>query len=124
MEREYIIFVPNQEMHEDEIEHSAIVDWAFRNLSHPNVLVLTSDDVYYLQYQSEVLDIINEENQSMLEMYEDDWVCDQAIKERIRQRLNEYLKRIKDARLIDLIKKILSLLDLSVSTNKSIYFNF
>jgi hypothetical protein len=85
---------------------------------------LTINDVYLLQYRSEVLDIINEENNSMLQEGEDDWVFAQEIKLRIRQKLFEYKSNIKDEREKDIIEYLLKLLEISIITNKSLYFIF
>ena len=71
--RNYLIFVPDDDINEKEAEYSSVIDWAYRHLSHSNVMILTLEDIYYLDYQSKVLDIINEENHSMLREGEDDW---------------------------------------------------
>jgi hypothetical protein len=124
MTRNYLIFVPEKDVDEDAVEYSGVVEWCYKNLSHPNVIVLTLDDVYLLQYRSEVLDIINEENNSMLQEGEDDWVLHQEVKSRIQQKLLEYKNNIKDKREKDIVEYLLKLLEISIGTNKSLYFIF
>lgn len=122
MKRIYPIFVPEKNV--DDSEYSNAIKWCYDNLTHQNVIVLTSEDVYLLQYKSEVFDIINEENDGMLQMGEDDWIFSEKVKTNIYKKLNDYIKETQDARVKEIVTSLLSLIETSVKTNKNLYFLF
>jgi hypothetical protein len=64
MENLYPIYVPGESINEDKLEHSEMIDWCVNNLSNSstNAVFLSLEDVYMITYNSQVLDIINEEN--------------------------------------------------------------
>ena len=124
MERIYPIFVPDESINEDEVEHTDVIQWCYNNLSHQNVLVLGLDDLSLIQFKSKVLDIINSENDSMLQIGEDDWIISQNVKENIKKELTHYIKTICSNREKAIIESILILLDISIKTNKNLYFIF
>lgn len=123
MERHFFIFVPPEYLDEDAVEHEAVVDWALTHWNHPNVLVLTEDEVYQLDYHSQVLDIVNEENDSMLQWGEDDWVTERDRLARIQDRLRHYAQGIAPGRVQQIAHEVLRLADLAWHTNKYLYFN-
>lgn len=120
----YWIFVSPVEIDESTAEYAEVIEWSLKNLGSSNVLVLTSEDVYDLDYKSKVLDIINEENGSMLQWGENDWIFDRDVKLKIRERLYDYIMTMTDMRLKEIALKILDLLDLSISTERNLYVNF
>lgn len=124
MGREYLIFVPESNMDEDVVGYSAIINWCYENLSHSNVMRLTADDVYYLGYTSKVLDIINEENSSMIGAFEDDSIILNEVKIRIKRKLLVYEMKIKNNREKEIVKELLRLIDISIETNRNLYFWF
>lgn len=124
MERSYLIFVPEKEIDENALGYSRVIEWAYKDLLHSNILVLTLEDVYLLQYESRVLDIINEENDSMLQVGEDDWVISQDVKIRIRERLLKYYKNIKNNRVLEIVNSLLNIINVSIDTDKCLYFHF
>jgi hypothetical protein len=123
MKRNYLIFVPEKGVDENALGYSGVTEWDYKNLLHSNILVLTLEDVYLLQYESEVLNIINEENDSMLQVGEDDWVISQEIKIRIREKLLEY-KNIKNNKVLEIVNSLLNIINVSIDTNKCLYFHF
>lgn len=122
MEKKKIVFVPTIEV--DEAEYSEVVSWGYNNLTHENVLILTEQEIMSLQYKSKVLDIINELNDGMLQLYEDDWIFDESVKLGLKKTLSQNFNSITDSRLVDIVKKILTLLDISIETGKGLYFHF
>ncbi len=124
MERIYPVFVLEENFNEETIEYSQAIDWCYNNLLHNNVFILNYDDLYCLQYKSQVLNIINEENCSMLQIGEDDWVIKNEIKTNISNKLKKYLEEEVCDKVIKLSNRLLELLELSVNTNKNIYFLF
>jgi hypothetical protein len=124
MGREYLIFVPESNMDEDVVGYSAIINWCYENLSHPNLMRLTADDVYYLGYTTKVLDIINEENNSMIGAFEDDAIILNDVKIRIKRKLLAYEMKIKNNRGKEIVKELLRLIDVSIETNRNLYFWF
>jgi len=124
MERPFFIFVPPDHLNEDEVEHSAVVDWAVTHLEHPNVVALTEDEVYRLDYHSQVLAIVNEENDSMLQWGEDDWVIGRDQLARIQHRLTHYARELAPGRVQQIAHEVLRLADIAQRTNKYLYFNF
>ncbi|UOQ64634.1 hypothetical protein [Hymenobacter volaticus] len=136
MEDHYFIFVPAESVNEEELCFSEVVDWGVQHRSHPNVLNLTEDDVYFLDYQTEVLSIVSTENgNSMVWVGEDDAVYEADIKRSIHARLSHYLVTMSDndqlqkepsklARAQTLTRQILYLFEVAISTEKSIHFRF
>ena len=122
MERKYLIFVPDTDVDEDELEYSEIVNWAYDNLHHSNVMLIDLDDIYKLQYKSEVFDIINNENHGMLQAGEDDWVISSDIKIRIKDKLSNYVKNVQNNDLMSIILRLINLLEISIQTGKNLYF--
>jgi len=124
MERPFFIFVPPEHVDEDVVEHSAVVAWALAHLNHPNVVVLTEEEVYQLDYDSQVLAIVNEENDGMLQWGEDDWVIERGRLTRIRHRLAHYAQGLAPGRVQQITHEVLRLADIAQNTNKYLYFNF
>lgn len=124
MSKYYIVFVVPEHLDEDEMGYSGVVEWVYRNFSSENVLVLEISDVYLLQYNSKVLDIINEANNSMLQVGEDDWVISHEAKLKIHNGLTAYYPQIKEMRLQKITSEIIRLLNISINTNKYLYFIF
>jgi hypothetical protein len=118
------VFVPAEHIDEVQEEHAVVIEWALSHWHHPNVLVLTEEDVYLLQYQSQVLDIINQENDSMLQWGEDDWVIDSQTKGRLQHRLAQYAQELPVSREQQIVNDLLRLLATAQWTNKYLYFNF
>ncbi len=124
MIKDYLIFVLAESLDDDELGYSGAVEWVFENLQNSNVLILGIKDIYLLQYNSKVLDIINEANNSMIQEGEDDWIISQDVKREILTQLNNYLQEIKVKRLIEIVSKLISLLKIAIDTNKYLYFKF
>jgi hypothetical protein len=126
MERTYPIFVPPEHIKEGDMEHYAVVDWCYEHLSDSttNALILTLEDIYLLQYKSEILDIINEENDSMLMAFEDDWIYSPEVKLKILVRLKEYQRKISIERVKSIAHDLIKLLEVSIQTNGNMYFLF
>jgi hypothetical protein len=124
MEHPCFVFVPPEHLDELQEEHAVVIEWALSHWHHPNVLVLTEEDVYLLQYQSQVLDIINQENDSMLQWGEDDWVIDRQTKGRLQHRLAQYAQKLPASREQQIVNDLLRLLAIAQRTNKYLYFNF
>jgi hypothetical protein len=122
--RIYPIFVPDESINEDNFTYSEVINWCYNNLSHPNVLVLTQDDLHFIQYQTIILDIINKENGSMLHEGEDDWIVSKDVKERLRNRLFVLEKNSGKKREKEILSSLLQLLDVSIISNKNLYFLF
>ncbi len=70
--------------------YSDVVNWCYSHLSDSHVLVLDLDDVYMLQYESDILNIINDENDGMISEGEDDWIISQETKSKILDRFRLY----------------------------------
>lgn len=118
MDRKYLIFVP-------EIcspEYSEIIDWGFQNLNSPNVLVLTENEIYYIQYETPIFDIINKENNSMIELGEDDWIDSQESMSKIYSQIKAFVLNLKENYLIEKLKRIISLFEIALNQHKNIYF--
>lgn len=124
MEHPCFVFVPAEHIDELQEEHAVVIEWALSHWHHPNVLVLTEEDVYLLQYQSKVLDIINQENDSMLQWGEDDWVIDRQTKGRIQHRFEQYVQELPASREQQIVNDLLRLLATAQRTNKYLYFSF
>ena len=107
-----------------EENYEEAVNWCYANLNHKNVLSLSLEEVYFLQDNSKVLDLINEENSSMIGVYEDDWISDNVIKTKTLKRLKEYYSGWDDLNGRRILEKIIELFQTSISTNKNIYFHF
>ncbi|SKA40266.1 hypothetical protein SAMN04488128_105157 [Chitinophaga eiseniae] len=125
MERKYPIYVPEEHVNEDEMEHWEVIDWCVNNLSDSttNAMFLILDDVYMLTYNSQVLNIINEENNGMLESAEDDWIFSQEVKNNVLGRLLE-LRVYVSGREKEIVEGIVKLLELAIRTKKNVYFIF
>jgi hypothetical protein len=124
MIKDYLIFVLDDSLDENDLGYSGAVEWVYKNLQHSNIFILDISDVYLLQYHSKVFDIINEENQSMLQEGEDDWIVSQDVKKKILSKLLTYLQEIKDNRLVEIVSELIRLLKLSIDTGKNLYFKF
>lgn len=124
MERIYPVFVLDESIIEEDLEYSKVIEWCYNNLTHSNILVLEQSDVYFLQYNSSILDIINKENDSMIQEGEDDWVILNEIKLRIKDKLSSHSKRNLSERERKIVVSIVRLLDISINTNKNLYFHF
>ena len=122
MERTYVVFVSTEEVDDD--DYSAVTDWAWDNIAHPQVLLLTEDEVYFLQYETPILDIINEEIKGMLQVTENDWIISEAHKRRIEKRMACYLAESPNDKAVLLASKILEVLRTSIRTGRNMYFNF
>ena len=124
MKRIYPICVPNEDVDEQEAEYSDVIEWCYGHLSHRNVLVLQEEDVYFLQHNTSVFDIINNDDNTWVEMGEDDWIISKETKKRIQKELKSYCKKISNERTKTLINSLLELLEISLRTNKNLYFLF
>ncbi len=122
MERRFVIFVPEEKVNES--EYSYVIEWAYNHIQHPNVLSLSEEDVYFIQYKTEILDIVNKENDGMLQMGENDWIIFDDIKKQVQLKLENYNTLVTDNRINYLIRGIIQLLQKSINTKKNIYFNF
>lgn len=124
MIKEYLVFVLTEHLDDDEIGYSGAIEWVHKNLQNSNVLILSLSDVYLLQYNSKVLDIVNDANNSMLQEGEDDWIISQEAKKDILSKLITYLHVVKDKRIIVIVSELIRLLKLSIDSNKYMYFKF
>ncbi len=122
--RLYLVFVPDENIDESRSEYSDVIAWSYKNLSSQNVLSLNLEEIYYIQENSEIFDIINEENGSMLQVGEDDWIFSNEIKINIQKKLNVYKKKVLSERTQKIIQDLLLLLNISIRTNKNLYFVF
>lgn len=123
------ICVPEVHFGDDGIEFYEVVKWIRNNRDHPDGLYITVEDICFLDYETEVLDIINEESDNMLGYREDAWIIDEEDKLRIQNRLNIYLAEgLPDndfrQKTESLIQSILRLLELSIKTKRYMYFQF
>lgn len=118
------IFVVDDTIKEDEVEYSAVVDWCYSNIPHPNIIKLIEEDVYLLQYKTSILDIINTEIDGMLQVGEDDWVIDHQHKLNLKKKLELYLPIIHNKRASEICSQLIVLLNKSISESKNIYFHF
>ncbi|TGE20992.1 hypothetical protein [Hymenobacter metallicola] len=87
-------------------------------------MTLTQEEVYLLDSHSQVLTIVNEENDSMLHWGEDDWVIERDRLARIQHRLTHYAQGVEPGRVQELTHDVLRLADIALRTNKYLYFNF
>lgn len=71
-----------------------------------------------------ILDIINEENESMIGLYEDDWILSQEVKINILTRLNNYMEHRVRRHEKAILNKIINLLIMSIDLNHNLYFLF
>lgn len=124
MIKDYLIFVLAENLDDDVLGYSGAIEWVIKNLKNSNVLILDIKDIYLLQYNSKVLDIINEANNSMIQEGEDDWIIFQDVKREILSQLNNYFQEIKGKRLSEIVSKLISLLKIAIDTNKYLYFKF
>lgn len=116
------IFVTDDSVDDD--NHSEVIDWCYANLNHKNVFIISSSDLYYLIYESQILDIINDENNSMLGEAEDDWIIENEIKLRIKTRLSDYVNLVTNKRELEMLESILRLIDVSIEMKRNLYFHF
>ncbi|RFS21147.1 hypothetical protein DVR12_17585 [Chitinophaga silvatica] len=125
-DKKYWIYVPPKFINEDEMEYTEVKLWCFFNLTpnSPNTLVLKEEEVYLLQNESQIFDIINEENDSMLGIFEDTEIFDSSVKSIVISRLAQYRVEVKNELILRLLNEILRLLEISYTTNKGIYFMF
>ena len=124
MQRYYLVFVPDLFELKDQDDYSEVVDWAIMNLDSRNVLRLSEDDIYNFEYNTIVLDIINEENSGMLQMGEDDWIISDEIKQRILLQLQNYVKSLPENDIKRLTLEIIRLFTVAVERKANIYFLF
>jgi hypothetical protein len=132
----YEIFLPDICVTELGISSEDVSQWLLRNLNSPNVFSLREIDVLYLQYETSVLDIINEENDSMLSSGEDAIVFEENVKHKILDCLLKLVQHPKSERYLVsrfdvdeeraqlLINKIIYMIKKSIKQKKSIYFMF
>lgn len=114
----FTIFITDDSVNEDFLEHYEVVQWSYKNLNHPYVISVTKDDIYQLGNIG-LLDIISDLNESLLGDGEDDWIIDNSIKQSILDQIN--LKKYSEKKIIDRLKYLLTL---SIQKNKNIYFHF
>ncbi|KZN37104.1 hypothetical protein N474_22440 [Pseudoalteromonas luteoviolacea CPMOR-2] len=114
----FTIFVTDDSIDENIAEHHEVVQWSYQNLEHPNVIPVTSKQIYHLGNIG-VLDIISELNGSMLGEGEDDWIIENEIKKEILDRLERGFN-FEDALLI----KLKELFKCSIKNERNIYFHF
>lgn len=122
MSRTYTIFVPDEEIGND-AGYSIAIDWCFKNLDHKNVYALNEDELYFIIENTDILNIINEENNSMLYIGENDWIITNDIKKSLKNRLTSILEEKPDE-IRKIYQRVIDLLTVSIDTNKYIYFNF
>ncbi|MCI5055276.1 MAG: hypothetical protein MRY83_04155 [Flavobacteriales bacterium] len=99
--------------------YSEIIEWLYNNQETKYVLTLSESDVYHLEYETELLDIINDENESMLQMGEDTWIHSEHIKTKILERI-----QVSENKEDKLVRSIVTLLLLSLETDENLYFLF
>jgi hypothetical protein len=122
--KRYPIFVPTEDIDEQKTDYYELVDWGYKHLSHPNVLSVYKDDIYMFQKAGGILEIVNEENDSMIGDAEDDVIGSGSVKLNILVRLSNYYETLKAGREKELLYELLRLLDIAIKTKKGIYFRF
>ncbi|MBU2711369.1 DMP12 family DNA mimic protein [Zooshikella harenae] len=118
MSDKYTIFVTDSSIDENAVEHHEVIQWSYNNLNHPNVIAVTSEQIYYLT-ETGILDVISELNDSLLGEGEDDWVIENDVKVAILERLKSDFKS-EDV----LLKKLKELFEYSIRNSRNIYFHF
>lgn len=123
---QFPIFVPASFIDEAEMDYYEIIDWCWENLreSSANALFLTLEDIYFLQENSRIFDVINEESDSMIGPHEDSSIHSQEIKRKIIERLLLYGRCYSEGRVRKLFERILNMFQLAIDTDKGIYFRF
>jgi hypothetical protein len=122
----YPIFVLDASIDESEIDYYQAVDWCYENLEHPNVLMLSEDDIFSSEVKS-ILEIVNDVNGSMITYGENDWIIDNEIKQELIEELEIYAKRRKVTRnekSVFIITQLVILLKVAIATDHNIFFHF
>ncbi len=109
------------DINKDEINHYYPCEWLLENLNSEFVILLTDDDFDQL-HRSQIISIVNEENDSMIGCYEDDVLFENSIKESILGRI----RNIKPKLAIDkhIHAPLIRLLEIAIANNRNVYFQF
>lgn len=124
MDYTYLIFVPTEDVDEHTTDYHELHCWGNTRESHPNVLSVYMSDIYVLQKEDGILNIINQENDSMIGDGEDDDITSAEVKLNILVRLSNYYETLQHGKEKELLDEILRLLDISIRTKKAMYFRF
>jgi len=117
MKELFTIFVVDDSIDENALEHYLVVQWSYENLDSPNVIALTEKDILDLTNQG-VFEVISELNNSLIGYGEDDWILENKVKIEVLDRLN--IMNIKGS----IIDKLKNLLQYSIYKNRNLYFHF
>ena len=123
MKRKFLISVLDNFLNENDYDYSEIIKWSYDNSLSPNVIVLSLKEIQILE-RGESLNIINEENNSIIGFYEDGWIDSEGVKKRVLEKLENYLIKIKSLKERKLVNEIIRLLNISLERRKNIYFLF
>lgn len=121
MERQYPVFILDDEMNDDDIGYYDAISWCYDHLDSKYVLVLSEDDVNTL-VSGQAVEIINDENSSMIGLFEDDWISSNSVKKNSLDRLKEYVLTIQSENERVLVLELIRLFELSIKKNKYLYF--
>ncbi|WP_129020194.1 hypothetical protein [Edaphocola flava] len=122
MKRQYLIFVPDKNLNETNTEYADIINWGFEHIGHSNVFALNEEEAYILQNETPILDYINDNNESMIQVGEDSWIDSIEVKNIVYNEVKDYYSKLKDGQIKDMVSKILSILNISIQTGRNMYF--
>lgn len=122
MKRQYLIFVPDKNLNETNSEYADIINWGLDNIGHSNVFALNEEEAYILQNETPILDYINDNNESMIQVGEDSWIDSIEVKNIVYNEVKDYHSKLKDGQIKDMVAKVLSILNISIQTGRNMYF--
>lgn len=97
--------------------------FATQNESAENVLVVKDDELGLL-VERETLKIIDKENNSDIQKYNNDWVPENKTKAKCFLKLKEYHAAINDKYEMEVVADIIRIFEMSLGTDNAVCFIF
>jgi|GEM_PF-5567717 len=105
-------------------DYHDVITWGTNNLHDENVIPLTIDDIYLLQRDSKLIDIINEEIDGYVEPYENYVIYDKKVKLSLQLNLKNYKLELLDGFIKKTCIQMIAVLEYSIENDRGFYIYF
>jgi hypothetical protein len=123
MNRNFLIFtIDEKDIDEYNLDYHQAITWGHQHLNSKMVIILTEKEIELLS--ENILVLINEENNSMIGLYEDGVIFENIVRQKILNRLTLLLKSSITKAEKEMLFRIISVFEYAAKSNRNVYFAF
>lgn len=119
-----MIFVPTEDIDEDNTDYYELTSWGYTRTKHENVLLLSEPEFWLICKQNGIIEIINLINDSIFGNGEDGILSSNEVKLDIIVKLNLYYDEVAMETEKKILDKLIPIFYVSLKTNRSVFFRF